>query len=75
MIKDLDANPRHWTKDDVQRVREYCHENGGGKTQLFPTIVEGGEKSSPTWCEIDNDGVLLVWFYTCLMKVEWRFKP
>ena len=61
MKKDLNINPRLWTREDVEAVREIASSK---VTELFPEC----DGCSPTYCQILPHGALWVWFYFCGME-------
>ena len=73
MIKDLNINPRKWTREDAERVREYCIAHGGENVELFPSGYECGEEFSPTLSKVEKDGTLSVWYSVAGMVFHYRF--
>ena len=71
LVAGLSTNPRKWSEDEIRNVWNFCRSNGGGKMELFPCVP--GE--SPTWCRINENGKLIVWYYDGLCQTEHTFNP
>lgn len=70
MIKELSTNPREWTKKDVESVKDYCLSQGGTCT-LFPPTKDN---ESDTYCTIEEDGAINVWFFQGKTRFDFRFR-
>lgn len=69
IIVGLNVDPRRWTREDAMRVRDYCQATGLDKTEILPPIP--GKNESATWARIEENGKLVVWFFSGMCKTEY----